>query len=303
MHNRKAFTLVELLVVIAIIAILVLLLLPAINAAREAARRVTCVNNLKQLGLALNNFHSARGKYPPARSAWPAPFSTQCHLLPFVEEEGLRKLIDFKQATSTGANLEAAKVKISLFLCPTDTVPGRVPGLDFGGCNYVANVGTGINDGDYATGDGVFLLSKRVDIDDVGDGTSKTIAFSESLIGDGLNLKFDPRRQVVQLASSTRTTASACTSGPYVGKRGDRWINGGYLATAYNHYFLPNTSQYDCVNSANNFGLKAARSDHPGGVNVVMCDGSVNFVPNEIDEIAWKALATRAGGDRGEIPD
>jgi prepilin-type N-terminal cleavage/methylation domain-containing protein/prepilin-type processing-associated H-X9-DG protein len=300
MRKPNGFTLVELLVVIAIIAVLVLLLLPAINAARESARRISCINNLKQLGLATQNFHSARNKFPPGRSAWPAPFSTQAHLLPYVEEDGLRELIDFKKSTSTGVNLAAAKVHIPLFNCPTDSIDGRVPGLDFGGCNYVANVGTGINDGDYVTGDGVFLLDTRVDIDDLDDGISKTAAFSESLLGDGRNVKFDPRRQAVQLTGSTRTTAAACGSGSnYVGKRGDRWINGGYLATLYNHHFPPNTEKWDCLNASNNFGLKAARSDHPGGVNLVMCDGSVHFVSDDVDDVTWKALATRSGNDRG----
>jgi prepilin-type processing-associated H-X9-DG protein len=153
------------------------------------------------------------------------------------------------------------------------------------------------------TGDGVFLLNTRVDIDDLTDGLSKTAAFSESLLGDGGTVAFDPRRQAVQLAGSTRTTTAACGSGPYVGKRGDRWINGGYLATLYNHHFPPNTKEYDCLNASNNFGLKAARSDHPGGVNLLMCDGSVHFITDEIDAASWTALATRAGGDRSVLED
>src|SRR5688572_9841513 len=267
-HRSRGFTLVELLVVIAIIGVLVALLLPAVQAAREAARRTSCLNNLKQLGLGLHNFHDAKNQFPPGRSPWPAPFSTQAHLLPYLEQENLQDLIDFTQSTSTGVNLAAANVDVKLFQCPTDGSRGRVPGSTFGGCNYVANVGTGVNNGDYLTGDGVFLLDRPIGFGDLRDGASNTAALSESLIGDGQTTAIDPRRQAVQLSGSTPTAPSACGSGPYTGKRGDRWINGGYLATLYNHHFPPNTPAYDCLNASNNFGLKAARSDHSGGVTV-----------------------------------
>jgi len=297
MNRRHAFTLIELLVVVAIIAILIALLLPAVQAAREASRRISCTNNLKQLGLALHNCHDTCGRFPPGRDPWPSPFSTHARLLPFLEQENVQKLIDFTQATSTGVNLTAAKSALKLFQCPSDTTTGRVPGSQFGGCNYVANVGTGINNGDYVTGDGVFLLNRPMTFADLKDGTSNTAAFSESLIGDGGTSPVSPARQAVQLSGSTPTTAAACGAGPYTGNRGDRWINGGYLATLYNHYFTPNTTSWDCLNASNNFGLKAARSNHRGGVNLLLCDGSVRFVTDNINVTIWQALATRSGNE------
>jgi prepilin-type processing-associated H-X9-DG protein len=90
-------------------------------------------------------------------------------------------------------------------------------------------------------------------------------------------------------------TCAATTT--YTGQRCDRWINGGYLSTAYNHYYPPNSSTLDCLNSSNNFGLKAARSRHPGGVNLLLCDGTVRFITNGITTATWHALATRAGGE------
>jgi prepilin-type N-terminal cleavage/methylation domain-containing protein/prepilin-type processing-associated H-X9-DG protein len=295
---KRAFTLVELLVVIAIIGVLVALLLPAVQAAREAVRRASCANNLRQLGLALHNYHDIFNKFPGARDPFsPGPFSTQAHLLDYLEQSNLSKMVDFSQPTSTGGNQSVANMVVKAFLCPSDPANGRVPGLMFGGCNLVANVGTGINNGDYVTGDGVFLLNNPVALRNITDGTSNTAAFSESIIGDGQNFAITPQRQAVQLAGATLPEPASCNTGPWIGKRGDRWINGGYLSTAYNHFAPPNSSTWDCLNSSNNFGLKTARSLHPGGVNVLVCDGSARFLNNNVDIATWKAIATRDGGE------
>ncbi len=297
-RKKRGFTLVELLVVIAIIGVLVALVLPAVQSAREAVRRASCMNNLRQLGLALHNYHDAFQKFPGARDPFtPGPFSTQAHLLDYLEQANLSRLIDFSQPTSTGANLNVANLVVKSFLCPSDPANGRVPGLTFGGCNLVANVGTGINNGDYVTGDGVFLLNNPVGFRNVTDGSSHTAAFSESIIGDGQNVANTPQRQAVQLSGGTPPSADVCSSGPWIGKRGDRWINGGYLSTAYNHFALPNSTTWDCLNSSNNFGWKTARSLHAGGVNVLMCDGSGRFVGSSLDMSVWKAIATRDGGE------
>jgi prepilin-type N-terminal cleavage/methylation domain-containing protein len=295
---RGAFTLVELLVVIAIIGVLVALLLPAIQAAREAVRRASCLNNLRQLGLALHQYHDVYQKFPGARDPFtPGPFSTQAHLLDYVEQGNLARTIDFTQPTSTGANTTVANLIVKSFLCPSDPAKGRVQGMTFGGCNLVACVGTGINGGDYVTGDGVFLLNYPIGFRNLTDGASSTAAFSESIIGDGQSVALSPQRQAVQLAGATVPAAGACGSGPWIGKRGDRWINGGYLSTAYNHFVPPNSATWDCLNASNNFGLKTARSLHPGGVNLLSCDASGRFVASGIDSAAWKAIATRDGGE------
>jgi prepilin-type N-terminal cleavage/methylation domain-containing protein len=295
--KHRGFTLVELLVVIAIIGVLIALLLPAVQAARESARRTQCKNHLKQMGLALHNFHDTNHRFPPARDPWPTPFSTQARLLPFLEQMNLQELIDFTQPTSTGANATAAAMAIALFQCPSDPARGRVPGSTFGGTNYVANVGTGANNGDYVTGDGVFLLNRPVGFRDILDGSTNTAAFSESILGDGQATPLEPQLQAVQLSGGTPTAPGVCGSGPWTGMRGDRWINGGYLATTYNHFFPPNSTSWDCLNTSNNFGLKGARSYHPGGVQLLRCDGSVHFVIDTIAISVWKAIATRAGGE------
>jgi prepilin-type N-terminal cleavage/methylation domain-containing protein/prepilin-type processing-associated H-X9-DG protein len=304
MTTRRAFTLIELLVVIAIIGILIALLLPAVQKVREAASRMQCTNNLKQLGLALHNHHDALGYFPAGRDPWPNPFSAQSRLLPFVEQENLQHLVDFNQPTSTGVNLTAAQTPIKLLICPSDPAGGRIPGSQYAGNNYAGNVGTGVNNGDYTTGDGIFLLNNRIGFRDISDGTSNTAAFSEIILGSGTT-RTGPtapdRRHFIQLPGSTVTTPEACTPGSdttWAGNRGDRWINGGYLSTLYNHYYLPNTtSNFDCINAANNYGLTTARSMHANGVNLLLCDGSVRFLANGITLATWRALGTRAGGE------
>jgi hypothetical protein len=273
-------------------------LLPAVQAAREAVRRAACANNLRQMGLALHTYHDVFGKFPGARDPFsPGPFSTQAHLLDYLEQGNLARLIDFTQPTSTGVNATVANIVVKSFMCASDSANGRVPGFTFGGCNLVANVGTGVNNGDYVTGDGVFLLNNPVAFRNLTDGASNTAAFSESIIGDGQNVAISPQRQAVQLAGSTLPTSGACLGGPWIGKRGDRWINGGYLSTSYNHFAPPNSATWDCLNASNNFGLKTARSLHPAGVNLLLCDGSTRFVSSNIDLTTWQAVATRDGGE------
>ena len=300
------FTLIELLVVIAIIAILIALLLPAVQNAREAARRSQCKNNLKQIGLSLHNYESSTKVFPPGQLGFPMVFSAHAQLLPYTDQDALRKLINFNLPPLSFGNpawtyneLNAAKKRIPLFLCPSDG--DRVPGQDFGPINYPACMGSGtVNNGSHATtdADGVIYARSSTRFADIRDGTSSTVAFSESILGDGVNFTAanatDRQRRSIELSLGTATTTAACVAGTtWSGNRGAKWINGHLADTIYNHFYAPNADTPDCNNGFHNFALTAARSQHPGGVHVLMCDGSVKFVSNSIDLAIWRGISTR----------
>ncbi len=292
--------------VIAIIGVLISLLLPAVQQAREAARRTQCRNNLKQLGLALQNYESTLGAFPPGRPSWPYVYSPQAHLLPYLEQTGLSGLINL-QVTFYGAdsptwgNAAAAKTHVTPFLCPSDGE--LIPGSNYGATNYMGNVGSGlISNGSLKVGagaDGVFFEDSAVTFGEVLDGSSQTVAFSETLLGDGQTApSATPFRQVQMLTGSAPPTTSACRgASQFWGERGVRWIQGSYGYALYNHFFPPNAKDVDCNNTARSHALTAARSHHPGGVQVALCDGSARFVNESISLTTWRALATRSRGD------
>lgn len=308
---RRGFTLIELLVVVFIVGLLLALLLPAVQAAREAARRLTCGNHLKQIGLALHHYQGTYGQFPAGRGVpLPTVFSAQAYLLPYIEQAGLESQIDFGAApTSFGinggpsfdgsANLAAATSVVEVFLCPSDAGSGRVPGSPYGAANYAACTGSGtVTTGSILRADGVFFLGSAIDFRDLLDGSSHTIAFSERTLGRGQ--PGDPARDILELQHAGDTPPSDCAaagSGQWYAERGAKWIFGNYGNTLYNHYFPPNASQWDCMNLPQQKGLFAARSRHPQGVATLLCDGSVRFASSDVDLEVWRAAATRAGGE------
>ncbi|HXT57532.1 MAG TPA: DUF1559 domain-containing protein, partial [Pirellulales bacterium] len=203
--KRTAFTLVELLVVIAIIGILIALLLPAVQAAREAARRSQCTNNLKQLGIALQNFEQMRKSLPTGTTSQtyapdptiPANFyrwSAFAHLTPFLEQTAVYNILDLSVPLYGGpsqgyavmpVNQKAVQIVVPLFLCPSDN--GRPVtnylGVVFGPSNYAACMGSGANGGTEYNTDGIFYMNSDTKFADISDGASATAAMSESILG------------------------------------------------------------------------------------------------------------------------
>ena len=310
-HRGRGFTLIELLVVIAIIAVLIALLLPAVQQAREAARRVQCKNNLKQIGLAIHNYESSLRLFPPGRLGFPMVFSAQAQLLPYMDGSSLYNLLDFNKAPSFGTpsapmtqNEIAARTTISGYLCPSDF--GQILGNDFGPTNYVACAGNGTGTANSInTGNGVMFSRSSVRFRDVTDGMTNTVCFSEQTLGIGGNPSsvgaspLNAEGEVLELVGATATTDAACVpgGGTWNGFRGAKWLNGHYGDTIYNHYYGPNSKQFDCGNKSHNFGLTAARSRHEGGVHVLLCDGSVRFISESLDLSIWRGLGSRAGGE------
>ncbi len=333
-RRRLAFTLIELLVVIAIIAILVALLLPAVQQAREAARRSSCKNNLKQLGLALHNYEATHRVFPglPGTSAY--GFSVQAQLLPFVEQGSLHDLINFQVPLMTGSGgsqvLNAvhntvAATPLALFLCPSDPEPPIFVNANtgtgsFAGTNYVVCQGSGV-DGFYdtrAASDGLFWSGSAARFRDVTDGTSNTVFMSESLLGNKIDVTgsvspVDPQRQMVRYGGggllapgqgygvsgtppwNPNLAAAAAAASAIDGRGRQSWIWGREHITTFNTYHTPNSQQPDV--HRNGYGWFAARSAHRGGVLVALVDGSTRFVSENIHLPTWRALGTRGSGE------
>lgn len=333
MKRRSAFTLIELLVVIAIIATLMGLLLPAVQKVREAAARTKCQNNLKQLGLALHNYHSVNEVFPPGRAAWPLVVSAQGRILSYIEQDNVGRQLDVTQVPLYNANTAsyplsqgnylASITPVKLFLCPSDPMNGQNPNAfaiqpngsvsatdKYAGTNYVTCIGSGDGAtaawGKYANSDGMFGQTP-VNALAVTDGLSNTAAFSESTMGTGMPdstgaTPTDRARQVLTLPGSTVTDDVTCAGGAvggaiWSGMRGAKWIDGHYADANYNHHLMPNDSKWDCSNASHNPGQAAARSFHTGGVNVMLGDGSVRFVRDGISASTWRSLGTMAGGE------
>lgn len=277
LRRRSAFTLIELLVVIAIIAILIALLLPAVQQAREAARRTSCKNNLKQIGLALHNYHDTYSSLPMGMN--PQIYGPFVAILPNLDQSNLQGLYDFNLYYTDPVNLAAINRPLPVFLCPTMTLPRSVPDTP---CNepggpgsYGASLGTSstAEDGLFG-GYSSFAAPKPVKIRDITDGTTNTIMIGE----------FNYRLE------DYLWSAFSCSA-----KSGEiRWGSHRW-APAYPGVALGDTSGDFNVNLSANRGTW--RSDHVGGAQFTLADGSVRFVSENINAGLLDSLATRAGGE------
>jgi prepilin-type N-terminal cleavage/methylation domain-containing protein/prepilin-type processing-associated H-X9-DG protein len=316
--RRSAFTLIELLVVIAIIAILIGLLLPAVQKVREAAARMKCQNNLKQIGLAAHNYESALGYFPNGGTN-PAQASPLVQMLPYSEQLNKFNQFDLNQNVNTHANNANARgLDIPILLCPSDpssgqfTVTNSFGSQVVGRSNYLANLGAnGWWRNTNTSTVGMFVFNSVTNtpgarFTDVTDGTSNTALYAEVLRGnqDGVADPLSVHRvpfatwDTAQAANDLSPTICNTTTTTFLDYTGLQYYR-SFLTTAwYTHTAVPNSTGRDCIRDVGfDRGHVASRSRHTGGVNVCRVDGSVQFVRQSISLQQWQAFGTRAGGE------
>ena len=291
-RSRSGFTLIELLVVIAIIAILLALLVPAVQKVREAAARVQCQNNLKQIGLACQAYHDSRKCFPPgylATAAYPDTtpgWGWAAFILPYIEQGPLYNQIDFTQPLQSSA---AIQTTIPLYLCPSDPVPqAPFPITDAtlgticlaAPSSYAATVGDDSSDADGPSGNGIFYRNSATRIAEITDGTSNTV-----LIGDRA------------WAQTKGIWAGAPSGGIVRAGAQNPWVS----ATAGAPVFVLVHNNWINITTDADGGLDDFSSNHSGGVNLLFADGSVHFLrsitADGAERRAFWALGTRAGGE------
>ena len=304
----RGFTLIELLVVIAIIAILIALLLPAVQQAREAARRTQCRNNLKQLGLAVHNYHDVYGCLPIADvSGTSTPVSAHARLLPYIEQAQLFALVDFNVPYNHPNNSAARMTEVISFRCPSD--PATLPSSVGGRNNYYWNAGNGIVMYDSgSTGqpqpNGVIYHSKRYRFSDITDGLSHSACMAEKLTGDGSNGIVSPATDTFRPGTYPNNAAEAmaqCNAADVsdLGQQGYSNVGGPWLqqyhsTNQYNHVLPPNGRS--CMFPPGRIAT-TANSQHTGGIQLLLCDGSARFVSENIDVNVWRNLGSINGGE------
>lgn len=314
--RRNAFTLIELLVVIAIIAILIGLLLPAVQKVREAAARMSCTNNIKQMSLALHNHHDAVGTFPQSRSVplavgQPAvTYSVHTHILPYMEQDNIHKLVDFTVDWGHANNATPRGAIVKSYYCPSEPNLSMIPN-GWAPSSYRANEGSEIKFVPHTSnptlpdGNGPFWINKKFKFGDISDGTSNTAAFSERIFGDFTNATATDLRDGYVTTMTPVTVDEAMNlcqnldwqNLAYQGysNNGGPWLAGAAQSTVI-HFSVPPFAR-QCLFPNNFTMVSAVSSGHGSGVNVGMCDGSVRYVSKSVNLLTWRAVGSRNGGE------
>jgi prepilin-type N-terminal cleavage/methylation domain-containing protein/prepilin-type processing-associated H-X9-DG protein len=294
-ERRAGFTLIELLVVIAIIGVLIALLLPSVQAAREAARRGSCLNNLKQIGLAMHNYHAANNSFPIGYVAWPntnlnvtSPgWGWGSAILPTMEQTPLYNAANLALPIEDPTNLTARTTALNVFTCPTDHFTGLITVSDVNSApiaqawstSYTACFGRDVNIAKNPTGgNGLFMCNLAFGVKDITDGTSQTIMVGER----GCLLTQAPwagsiNGGVLRITPGSPSKSTATKTAPIEPLA--RADTGGGLSD--NLFFDPDDFY----------------SPHPAGLNYLMADGSVKFIKTSINANIYGDLASRNQGE------
>lgn len=323
-NELSGFTLIELLLVISIIAVLVALLLPAVQQAREAARRTQCRNHLQQIGLALHNYQSLNGKFPPSFCADPdtdgGEWSIHARLLPHLEQAGLHDLIDFEDTYGSGdsATIAVRTTRVAPYLCPSEVRDEAR--TDSGGnatdypINYGFNCGTWrVWDNTSKTpGDGAFAPNSALTPAAITDGLSNTLAAAEvraftHYLRDGSG----------GMATAPPAFLISTLGGDFKHTGHTEWVDGRVHQTGFTTTFTPNTNVHHVVSGVTydidytscredkpasvctgpTYAAVTSRSHHTGLVNVLLMDGSVQTISDLINAATWQRLGSRNDGE------
>jgi prepilin-type processing-associated H-X9-DG protein len=304
------------------------LLIPAVQASRAAASRASCSNNLRQLGIAAHNHESALGYFPngsvakefPAEPAAAWTFyrwSALAMLTPYLENTAAYDALDLS-VPLYGSNFEVrpenvngVRIWVAEFLCPADQP--RILNEDFAPTSYAACAGSGTGGGSPRDADGIFFTNSQTHVGKIADGTSKTALFSESTLGNPQQGVHDQQTEYKFsfLAPLTTSLCDGANQWNVSDPRGFAWVNGEFRCALYNHRMTPNSATPDCMGVTiggtaqtryTPYGWRTARSRHPGGVNLVLADGSLRFVGDSIDAHVWTALSTIDGAEPVNLP-
>ena len=295
--RRKGFTLIELLVVISIIGVLIALLLPAVQSAREAARRMQCINNLKQLGLGLHNYETSQGVLPPSlcltgRSntvTWFGGWSVHGRVLPYLEQGNMYNAINFAIHYEAAPNLTVTAQTLSLFTCPSESNPAPLVEEEDGARRVFGTTNYGWNMGDWYVWGG--------------------FGQAENRLANINNLNTVPLPDANPAQIAPEYVSGSCSYKPLAGHT--EWADGQVHQSGFTTAWTPNkqtpggpekASDVDLIgqneeNGGPTFAAVTSRSYHPGGVNALLGDGSVRFVKDSIGGRTWRSLGTLSGAE------